>query len=36
LAEAEIHHEMPEGVEGLDESVTSMMAGALSIEKVQI
>jgi hypothetical protein len=28
---AEIHHGMPEGVEGLDDSLTNMMTGALMI-----
>ena len=33
---AEIHHGMPEGVEGLDDSLTNMMTGALMIGEVQI
>lgn len=28
---AEIHHGMPEGIEGLDDSLTNMMTGALTI-----
>jgi hypothetical protein len=33
---AEIQHGMPEGIEGLDEELTNMMTGALSLGTVEI
>jgi CBS domain containing-hemolysin-like protein len=33
---AEIHHGMPDGVEGLDDSLTNMMTGALMIGEAKI